>query len=345
MRLTRRKKTVEEISLETRAAILRGEEKAGRRILALYERALASINRELRVLEKKIAAAELSGLELTPAWIYREARLLELLAQVRAEINEASLRASLVTQKQQKAAVASQVASAREELKGLGLRFVAVPNETLRILAGRLSDGTPLRVRFLAFGPEVASAVEEALFEGVSRGIGSAKIARNIRKAVEIVPYKALRIARTEALGAGRTAKLEAYRESGITKYRRLSAHGPRTCAACLALDGKVFDSSELFPSHPNCRCTMAPFIEGRPSRYLTGDDWLELQDGELVDGILGSRRAGDLYREGKVALADFVKPTFSADYGPGIVQRSLRSVEGIVEARGGAVVRRRRAA
>ncbi len=68
-----------------------------------------------------------------------------------------------------------------------------------------------------------------------------------------------------------------------------MASKSSRTCAACLALDGQIFELQEPFPQHINCRCTLKAVIEGLPPRTRTlGAQWFDTQPDDVKEQILG---------------------------------------------------------
>lgn len=172
--------------------------------------------------------------------------------------------------------------------------------------------------------PRVVSEIRAALqafangaWDDVARALALAAAAgANPRVTTKILTVtfgrdgvQAMTIARTETLRAYREATRVTYREAGVEEWEWRSARSRRTCAFCLAMDGKRFPVDEPLRSHPNCRCTMVPVVEGyRPPRgYQTAEDWLREQPAEIQDEILGPGRA-KLFRDG-MSLDGFIEP------------------------------------
>jgi len=74
---------------------------------------------------------------------------------------------------------------------------------------------------------------------------------------------RATLIARTETLRAHNEGRKVFYRQVGVTKVRWLIADDGRTCPACRALNGKVFNIDEVDgpPLHPACRCVASSVV------------------------------------------------------------------------------------
>jgi len=118
---------------------------------------------------------------------------------------------------------------------------------------------------------ELGSAIKRCVSQGLLVGKSLPEVAREIGRVVKdpdafrragktvfkTAQQRATLIARTETLRAHNEGRKVFYRQVGIAKVRWLIADDARACAACRALNGKVFklgDAPDL-PLHPNCRC------------------------------------------------------------------------------------------
>lgn len=146
-----------------------------------------------------------------------------------------------------------------------------------------------------------ASAIADRLIAGVSLGINPRALASSmVRDGLSQSLDHTLLVARDQGIRAWRGASQQRYQDTGIKQYRRTAARQARTCIACLALDGSIHDSSELFPNHPQCRCVMIPLVEGaRPIALAPASEWLAEQPADTQRAILGATRY-EQYREGK---------------------------------------------
>src|SRR4051812_28378590 len=99
---------------------------------------------------------------------------------------------------------------------------------------------------------------------------------------------------RSVIMDSYRSATLENYRANSdiVKEWEWLATLSDRTCGACLALDGRRFPLTvEFQPSHPNCRCTSIPVIDGVPPiEREKGSDWFAKQSSEVQDATLGKK-------------------------------------------------------
>lgn len=122
--------------------------------------------------------------------------------------------------------------------------------------------------------------VKNAIQDGLDEGLGSAEIARNIRKVSALTPYRAALIARTETHAAATYGSIESVREAerelGVRMMKEwIATADDRTRDDHIAADGQVVGVNEKFtvggslmdrpgdPSAPieqlaNCRCAVS---------------------------------------------------------------------------------------
>lgn len=111
--------------------------------------------------------------------------------------------------------------------------------------------------------------------------------------------------------------------------WRFVATLDGRTTLLCASLDGQTFPLGEgpKPPRHFNCRSTTAPLlksykemglkikslpegvresVDGSVPKKTTYGEWLKTKDASFQDEVLGPAR-GQLFREGKVGIADFI--------------------------------------
>lgn len=109
-------------------------------------------------------------------------------------------------------------------------------------------------------------ALATELQKGFIAGIGSRKMAENIKKQFNSSLSDAERLARTELRRIQTDVAKDNYERNGITEYEFMAVN-PNACEICKALDGRIFEVSRMNaglnapPIHPNCHCTTAPYI------------------------------------------------------------------------------------
>jgi len=213
---------------------------------------------------------------------------------------------------------------------GAGVAFNRINTEAVQNMIGAAGDGSPLFsvLQNRAIAPDAVEGLQNALIEGVALGYSPRKTAKLMADGLAQGLTKALTIARTEQIRAYRTASLDQYRASGqVTQYQRHAAPSERTCLACIALDGKVYDAQVDFASHPNCRCFMTPVILGVDNPSRSTESWLERQDEKTQRAILGGHY--DAYSRG-VPLQDMVTVKDDPTWGNTISIVPLKDLDNI---------------
>jgi SPP1 gp7 family putative phage head morphogenesis protein len=333
-----------EVAAEHRRALLAGEREAAARMVRAYGEAWKRIQSELEYITQRIEEARRAGEEVSAAWLYRQRRWQALREQVLAEVQrfagqvEESVRAQqaeVVAAAQEHAREQAQaVAQTEEQAARITTTWNRLPAEATEDLVGFLSDG-PLRTLLDGLGAEAAAGVERSLLVGLATGQNPRKIARFVRQEFGVPLSRALTISRTEVLRSYRESTRRTYQANShiIRGWRWLAAHQPRTCPACLAMDGSIHPLEEQLDDHPNGRCAMTPvLVDEEPPARETGVEWFERQDDATQERILG--KAGlAAYKAGAVTLQDFVGRRYSEEWGTTRYARSLRQILGPEEA------------
>jgi SPP1 gp7 family putative phage head morphogenesis protein len=288
----------------------------------LYRTARKHILDELTVLTKRIRTAQLAGEEITANWLARERRYQSLITQIDTQLQRFGRRSAQITESRRGDLIAAGARNAERLLGEVGVVFDALAIDVLEDVAARIAEGSPLRLLFAQMATEVGEAVAQELFTGIATGRGIRKTSIAISKVLGGAESRAHLIARTETLGAYRRVALARFGSAGVSRWMWLAAKSARTCASCLAMDGREFPVSVPFASHPACRCSAIPVVDGLPA-YDDGEAWLRQQDADTQDSIL-TKKGGELFRDGSLRLDDFVQETFSPVYGPGRRQRSI---------------------
>lgn len=164
---------------------------------------------------------------------------------------------------------------------------------------------------------EMRNQMKAALIRGVAVGESPRTTAASMMKRLEGQftggAQRALTISRTEQLDAYRAAAHQSRQDNSdvLAGWMWMSARDPRTCPACLAMDGSVHPADEQGPDdHPNGKCTAAPLtktwrqlgfdIDEPPSTRQSGREWFDTLPDEQQTQIMGparlaALRSGDL--------------------------------------------------
>lgn len=121
----------------------------------------------------------------------------------------------------------------------------------------------------------MSSQMSRVLVEGLSRGDGPMKIARELNDRVDAIGITRSRvIARTEILRAHNEGQLDAFEAMGVEEVGVAveydTAGDGRVCKLCSAMDGVVLtikESRGILPRHPQCRCVYLPANVGESAK------------------------------------------------------------------------------
>lgn len=298
-----------------------------------------------------------TGLLMAERWRYVEARLMGYMDSLAREAIETGVRTpsqlyrmyryqELIGIANTEAAgfeawATDRITFGQRQAVDLGLRaavmevygdrfFAPAPNmAAIANMIGLCADGQPLfsLLAGRAIAPDAVQGLTDRLLESLALGYNPRKTARLMADGLTGGLQKALVISRTEQVRAYREANRAQYEAMGVTRYQRHCAKSDRTCPACLALDGKIYDTREMMESHPQCRCFMVAVIPGMEHETARAQDWFANLDEKRQRGILGNARF-ELYREG-VPLEKMVRVRQDPTWGPTVGVRSAADIRG----------------
>lgn len=107
---------------------------------------------------------------------------------------------------------------------------------------------------------KLLSNLNNNLVANIASGKGINDIAADLKNAMGVGAYDALRLARTETMHILNKGQLTSFKQSGYNKVIWITTEDERTCNICGDLDGKKFDINNApdCPAHANCRCTLS---------------------------------------------------------------------------------------
>ena len=277
-----------------------------------------------------LVIAEADGLTAGQVFKLNRFRLLE--AKVAKQIQKYSVLSNRVIGAAQRAAVEFSVQTTMplvnaalppgitlEILEEAGIQWVQLNSDALNNLIAVAGDGGPLSDLLVTMGPEVQVGVRNTLTEGLAKGLSPRTIATNLRNRVGMGLTKSLGIARTETLRAYREATRAQYVANPrlVKAYRRLAKRGTRTCMACIALDGTLYETKVPLNEHVNGRCALVPVTVTYRELGLDVDepedtsenarDWLKNQTPSTQKKMMGPARF-DAWQKGQFELEDMAK-------------------------------------
>ena len=315
-----------------KAALLRDErtqmQEMARRWLNVERRLTA----QMEALAYEMDAIKRDGGMVSRELLMNEARYRQLLAQLTRELEGYSDNVAVQITAQQRRLARLGIAHAENAItaQGVAAGFNRLPVEAVEYMVGLTGNGSPLRTLIAQSWPLSAEGLTQELINGVALGYNPRKTARMMAQGATASLDRMMVIARSEQLRTYRTATLESYKASGVvTSYLRLSARDSRVCAGCLAADSEEYDLQTEFKSHPQCRCTLAPKVEGIPLKFQSGAEWFEEQPATTQRDILGKGRYA-LWAQGDVTnFKEFMTVRTNAVWGDAIVPTPLKELAG----------------
>lgn len=110
------------------------------------------------------------------------------------------------------------------------------------------------------------SELDKLLNQGILQGRNPTVLARELRKKFDVTINNSVRLMKTELARIQQVAFEDSMKQAGIDQYRYVAE--PGACIICAPLNDQVFPLSEaqpglnIFPMHPNCRCSTIPFVD-----------------------------------------------------------------------------------
>lgn len=334
-----------------RARLLARERQATEQLERYYQHVVATyVQPALNKLYDEMVDALASGEKIPLTWLYEAQRLENIKKIIDAQIGNFGQMSFMTARQLQQAGIAMGQMAAQALLDatvppGISWAFGLPSPAAIANLVGATQTGSPLADLFAGFGREAADLVGKSLVTGITLGWNPRKVAPLVQQALGESRNRALTISRDTLNRAYRSASLETYRANSdvVTKYRRTCAKSARSCAACIDLDGTLYDLDEEFAVHPCDRCAAVPVTrdwadilgplgidtstipDTRP-KIQSGSEWFAQQDEATQRSVLGSDAAYKLYKAG-TPLSAFVQHTQSDDWGKGIQVKSVKQV------------------
>lgn len=290
-----------------------------------YKIVYSNVFRSLTALNAQIEQAQASGQVVSRRWLQEQLRYQLLLRSLDAEFRQYGQQVAYLVRARQSFESQQGAADASALVQGAFNR-PSIP--AIQNIVSNLRDGSPLAALLDSFGEAASEHVKAVLRDAIVSGKNPRAIAGSVRDALGVPLHRALLITRTESVRAYRQASLQTYQDAGITKWRWTASKSRRTCLNCLARDGEIYEVEKPFPAHPSCRCTLTPVLESSPVRAETAGQWFAKQPDsvkrEMMSGI-----AFDLYKQGRISLADFKGEKRNRKWGPMTYERSVKEILG----------------
>lgn len=330
--------TIYELAQEFRADLADIDDQAAAQLVARYGLAFEQVMRDIEALVQQIAERRRQGLSVPISWLYRQGRLEAILNGVGGRIAEYADFADMTVLNGQRQAVELALTH-NQGMIGEGLRrstdrasltavFNRPPIGALDAIAGHLADGSPLRSLFASFGPVAADSAEVTLVNAVAQGIGPRQTAKALADDLSVPLQRALTISRTEQNRASRSASQAVYDANAdvLEGWLWTTTLDLKTCPVCIAMAGTFHPLSEIFASHPNCRCCPRPKVIGVADAAGNGDKWFAALAPGIQKDLLGPAKF-EAYRDGRLTLAQLVVDTDHPRWGPGRREATLAEI------------------
>lgn len=151
----------------------------------------------------------------------------------------------------------------------MGVMAPGIPREAIKKIIEYPYAGKMFSDRIWDNKDALVKYIQQDLTVGIIRGDSIQKMARQLKKDLNVLYYQAERLVRTETNYAMNQAHLKGYKDSGVVeKYEFLAAIDSRTSKLCKNQNGKIYKLSEATvgvnypPVHCNCRSTVIPVLE-----------------------------------------------------------------------------------
>ena len=151
----------------------------------------------------------------------------------------------------------------------MGVMAPGIPREAIKKIIEYPYAGKMFSDRIWDNKDALVKYIQQDLTVGIIRGDSIQKMARQLKKDLNVLYYQAERLVRTETNYAMNQGHLKGYADSGVVeKYEFLAAIASRTSKLCKNQNGKVYKLSDATvgvnypPLHPNCRSTVIPVLE-----------------------------------------------------------------------------------
>jgi SPP1 gp7 family putative phage head morphogenesis protein len=318
-----------------RANLLAHEADTMREMASRWMKVEDAIRADMLELAIYLDELRLKGEAITPARLMQMDRYKALIADARAQHEQYSRWLADSLADDQRALVQQGITDAQglitaamQDARLKSMIFDRINVSAVEFMIGFAADGSPLYDLLRASYPESVVRLTDALIQGIASGKGPRATAQRMVEDMAGNLDRALLIARTEQLRALRAGSLEQMDQSGVVSgYIRRAQLTPATCPACLALDGKEQDTSEVFASHPACRCFAQPKLKyGKTPSFPSGVEWFETLDPDAQFTILGKSRY-ELFKNGQLDWGNVAKIHNDPVWGPTIKQGTIEDL------------------
>lgn len=153
--------------------------------------------------------------------------------------------------------------------------------------------GKTMREYVSKYGQDVAFKVEQEVFESIALGENPRETARRLKHLESRMMNRVEMTVRSWNLAIYNQANMMVYKQADIKQVLYLATLDARTCPECFSDHNEIYriENAPALPRHPQCRCTLAPYIKGMVDKAREYDDWL--RDGRRSDKQLKKIKNG----------------------------------------------------
>lgn len=260
-------------------------------------RLVSALRLSERQLERTLQQLYVQGLEqtATASMAYREAQARVILAQVRASLDvTANSGAGSVFDQLIRGSYAAGADNALAMLSAYDAALVSASSFVRADVAVRATNAA---ARLARHGTDFALKAEQLIIDGVIRGQGWGRTARELRRETGVTLWKAEQLVRTESITASDTARRENYQANGVEYVQRMATMDDRVCFWCADRAGNVFRVEDApVALHPNDRCYNAPWKPEWAEAGLVDEEWFRKHRAEALQK---AEAAGEKRRTG----------------------------------------------
>lgn len=259
------------LSLKFRADLRAGNDAAIKDLTRAYTKIYQRLAERLRLLQADIMERQAAGKAISPDWLRRQDRYVDLLRQVDVEVRKYGgylnvkvdgLVEDAVSRANRDALALAQAGLPALPGPVLSAAWNTLPTEALLSAQGFMgAAGSPVVERLEQYGANTAARVSEELLASIAAGDSPRALAGRFRKALGMELSSALRWARTTQVMSYREATSRIYEANAdiVPSWTWVSALDPAgTCLGCVGMHGTVHPVSERLRDHWNGWCVQA---------------------------------------------------------------------------------------
>jgi hypothetical protein len=309
-----------DIVAEFRAAMLRQDEAAVKRLVEVYGRSWKRLDALVQALAEKIGNEAPTRGQVTRMMQYKnlqaqiEEELTGLQAITRDMVSEQGALNVAAGERDAARLVGATLTGDARILPG----YNHLHPEAIVNMLGFLDPQGALYKRISQLAPTTTDYVLEKLLEGVALGYNPTKTARAIRDAYGRGLTDSLRMVRTVQLYSYREANRASYAaNSDVVKGWQWGAKlDGLTCMSCVAQHGTIHPLTETLNDHHMGRCAMIPVTSlFPPALDEDGKTWFERQPEAMQRKMMGNGKY-EAWKEGKFSLSDLSVQRKDSVYG-----------------------------